>query len=159
MWVCKVSHLPKIKENGALINEINADRENINQDVYTEIEIQLLVTLLSLSINLKCPYWRFIKSTDDTDCNPKIICTANESFIESTYIVKVDNVEIVELHNLLDAIKVWFCTFWVFNIEYPGEIKSLLLFIQNNILGIDDNLKKKDSKITTFLTKINRYCQ
>lgn len=69
--------------------------------------------------------------------------------------IMIDGVAAVQVKELKYALVILFCCYWIFNLAYSKDAKSLLIFIQKVILSINDNAKL-DAKVSTLCNKLNR---
>ena len=77
------------------------------------------------------------------------------TFLESNYVVVVDGTEICDCAIFIEAIKVWFSTFFTFDLTFPKEIFSVLNFLQKFVLKMEDN-SKTVKKVLNFQSKLCR---
>ena len=58
--------------------------------------------------------------------------------------------------SLEEGIFIAFAAYYIFNLEYPKEIRGLMTFLQDYILQVTDNLKRNASYLS-ISTDINNY--
>ncbi|KAB7503472.1 hypothetical protein Anas_11281 [Armadillidium nasatum] len=72
-----------------------------------------------------------------------------------SYSVTLENCKI-ECSNLQKAVAVFFCSFFIFNLAYPSDIKKFLYAIERNILNIPGNAPPPTSVVKLF-SKLDEY--
>ena len=151
-----VMKLPPLKNEGSLLLEIRAEyglNNGLNSNDANDDE--LLLMLLIISLHLKCQYGKFIiSSAEEIPKEPVIICDGAD-FTDYTYHLSVDGRVILSFGRLYDAIKMYFCSFWIFNLSYPKELDTLLKFMQKQLLNINND-GKMERKLLTFITRVNK---
>ncbi|PIK56129.1 hypothetical protein BSL78_06948 [Apostichopus japonicus] len=65
------------------------------------------------------------------------VVTAGEPWEATRFQIAVDGQFITTVNNPIDALCVWFCAFYVFNLEYPANASATAEFIQRFIVGIN----------------------
>ncbi|XP_071841746.1 uncharacterized protein [Apostichopus japonicus] len=65
------------------------------------------------------------------------VVTAGEPWEATRFQIAVDGQFITTVNNPIDALCVWFCAFYVFNLEYPFNASATAEFIQRFIVGIN----------------------
>ena len=92
----------------------------------------------------------YLLEDDDSSSYPKFKSTTNGDRAVHTFI---EGVPVLKARDVTKAIQGMLGCYYVFNLEYPEELKSTLSFFQHALLGINDGLKK-DAKVTKFLNKL-----
>lgn len=58
------------------------------------------------------------------------------------YFVLVERKVLCQVPSFQQALFVAFCSFYVFHLEYPKEVKNVCFFLQDYVLGLPDSLKR-----------------
>ena len=85
--------------------------------------------------HLKCEINKIIiKEDEEDDLELTLPCIKyNGQFIESSFSVLVDNQEICNVADFMLAVKVWFCSFFVFDIMYAKEFAGVELYTKSYV--------------------------
>ena len=59
--------------------------------------------------------------------------------------------------NSIDALIDLLCCYYVFNIKYSPEVKPALLFLQSQLLGIEDGETKRSKILGIFMKRFKSY--
>ena len=87
-----------------------------------------------LGKHLKCALDKLIIHDDAEHSELTVPCIKyNGQFIESSFTVLVDNQEICNVADFMLAVKVWFCSFFVFDIMYAKEFAGVELYTKSYV--------------------------
>ena len=79
---------------------------------------------------------------------------------ESQYILIVESKIVMQTSSFHNALLMWFCLFYVLNLEYPRSIIEVCLFFQEFVFGLATSSAYRRSKSVTYLsatTDIQKY--
>lgn len=96
--------------------------------------------------------------TDDPDeivNNSKLSAPRFAGFIgedEGQYFLIVETEIVTQTSTFNNALMLWFCLFYVLNLEYPKPVIEICLFFQEFVFGLPPSSAYKRSKSVTYLS-------
>ena len=80
---------------------------------------------------------------DESNEQPHIVRLYDaDSDIPAHYFIAIERTKVVECKTILSALFQLLAVHYVFNLEYHPKANDIMLFLQQNIMGIKDNCKK-----------------
>ena len=114
-----------------------------------------MLAIVSVPDLLKEDVSKFILTEEDDEQMTPYIVTGQDNLDSNYFYIMADNIKVCHTQTLTKAIKLLFCTFFVFNIAYPNAIKGTLTFYQKVFLNLPD-CASKIQKVVKLLADISK---
>lgn len=85
---------------------------------------------------------------------PCIVTNDYKALANASYFVCAENLNICQTNNFTDALEAIISTIFLFNLEYPKELKKTLSFIGNNVCQLEPPIKQLQPQIALVLNKL-----
>ena len=79
--------------------------------------------------------------------------------IPSRYFIAIEHIKIVECSSIHSSLFNVLAIHYVFNLEYHGKAKDILLFLQQKVMGIADQSRKTSAMYSNVAAAIECYIQ
>lgn len=92
--------------------------------------------------------------------HPQILCVKNvgnilEAIQCNEFSIVVDDHWFAETTEFLSAVRIWFSTYYLFNISYPKCLEATLTFLQKEVINLQDSAPNL-TKVISLITKIKK---